>query len=201
MRESFCKVGLDAWGIITKCCCSLNPASPTRSHKDPLTKKQSDQYNMISSYQVIIFGISLASASVLRPLQLAVLPSSITLTKNISLPSTVDNIRPNLSSITYVCGGNYYGRGPLADSCDEAVRTMAIVPGSAAQEFTWGERETGIFDVPLPQRWYSCWSLRATRVKISVQLTGLSTKRTAYVTSRWSFGIDIIPLSRASQRW
>lgn len=110
---------------------------------------------MISSYRVIIFGISLASASVLRRSQSTVSPPSLTLTNNPIPPSVVENTSLPLSSITYVCGDNYYGSGAFANSCDEAVRTMAVVPGPAAHQFTWGERDMGHYDIPLPQRWYS----------------------------------------------
>ena len=40
----------------------------------------------------------------------------------------------------------------LGRSCFEAVRQMAIVPGSATRQFTWGPRAQGFYDVPLPQR-------------------------------------------------
>ena len=60
------------------------------------------------------------------------------------------------SPVTYTCEGGYYGTGAHADSCDEALRSMAIVPGSATKTFTWGSRDTGRYDVPLPQRWVSC---------------------------------------------
>ena len=46
-----------------------------------------------------------------------------------------------------VFGVSAYGR-----SCFEAVRRMAIVPGSATRQFTWGPRSQGFYDVPLPQR-------------------------------------------------
>ena len=45
-----------------------------------------------------------------------------------------------------------FGRSTYGRSCFEAVRQMAIVPGSASRQFTWGPRSQGFYDVPLPQR-------------------------------------------------
>ena len=45
-----------------------------------------------------------------------------------------------------------FGSSAYGGSCFEAVRHMAIVPGSATRQFTWGPRSQGFYDVPLPQR-------------------------------------------------
>lgn len=109
---------------------------------------------MIAWHLVFLFAISFASASIVRRAPL----SPITWAGNLSVSSTAENVSLQLSrsATTYVCGGDYYGRGEFAASCDEALRTMAIVPGPARQQFTWGERSMGQYDVPLPQRWMSC---------------------------------------------
>ena len=113
---------------------------------------------MRSSHLVFFVGISLTSASILRRVPLGTIPSPITLVSNPILSSVAENASLGLStpSITYVCGNGYYGSGAHADSCDEALRTMALVPGPPTQQFTWGERATGQYDLPLPQRWVSC---------------------------------------------
>ena len=67
-----------------------------------------------------------------------------------------------------------YGR-----SCFEAVRQMAIVPGSASRQFTWGPRSQGFYDVPLPQRVISC--MRSPIFAPTFQLTKkLCSRRTLF---------------------
>ena len=67
-----------------------------------------------------------------------------------------------------------YGR-----SCFEAVRQMAIVPGSASRQFTWGPRSQGFYDVPLPQRVIS--RMRPPIFAPTFQLTKkLSSRRTLF---------------------
>ena len=113
---------------------------------------------MISSYHAFVLGIGLTTASLLPRVPLEKPPSPITLMSNPVWSSNAENASLQLSDpgVTYVCGGAYYGAGSHADSCDEALRTMALVPGSAMQQFTWGERFMDKYDVPLPQRWVSC---------------------------------------------
>ena len=53
------------------------------------------------------------------------------------------------SRATYIYEGGYHGSGPDADSRDEALRTMAMVPGAGTTQFAWSERTAGRFDVPL----------------------------------------------------
>lgn len=98
------------------------------------------------------------SASVLSRTRLDTLPSPITLTSDPTLSSNAGNTSLELTepNIVYVCGDGDYGEGAHADSCDEALRSMAIVPGPSTQQFTWGPRYLGQYDVPLPQRWTSC---------------------------------------------
>ena len=67
-----------------------------------------------------------------------------------------------------------YGR-----SCFEAVRRLAIVPGSATRQFTWGPRSQGFYDVPLPQRVIS--RMRSPIFAPTFQLTKkLSSRRTLF---------------------
>ena len=67
-----------------------------------------------------------------------------------------------------------YGR-----SCFEAVRQMAIVPGSASRQFKWGPRSQGFYDVPLPQRVIS--RMRSPIFAPTFQLTKkLSSRRTLF---------------------
>ena len=54
--------------------------------------------------------------------------------------------------IPYVCEGVYYGRGLCVNSCDGALRSMAILSGRPTQQFTWGERAIGHYDSLLSQR-------------------------------------------------
>lgn len=58
--------------------------------------------------------------------------------------------------VPYVCEGVYYGRGLCVDSCDGALRSMAILSGRPTQHFTWGERAIGHYDSLRSQRWESC---------------------------------------------
>ena len=110
------------------------------------------------SYHIIFFAVSSTSASILSR------PGSDTSLLQIVSPSdrVPSSNAANVSLqrterlILYECGDGYYGTGAHADSCDEALRTMAIVPGSPTQQFTWGDRRLGQYDIPLPQRWVSC---------------------------------------------
>ena len=112
---------------------------------------------MISSH-VFLLAISGTSASILNHARLDTRLSPITLANDRPLSSNAGNTSLKLidPNILYVCGDRYYGEGAHADSCDEALRSMAVVPGPATQEFTWGFRDLGQYDVPLPQRWTSC---------------------------------------------
>lgn len=112
---------------------------------------------MLSSLTFILC-ISLISASILSRVPLKISTPLLTSASNpiSSQNSTNASLQLITPTITYNCEGGYYGHGQHADSCDEALRSMAIVPGSAAQQFTWGRRTLGHYDVPLPQRWVSC---------------------------------------------
>ena len=111
------------------------------------------------SHHIALLCISLTSASVLNRGQSETSPSSVTLVNNnhLILPSFGQNASLQHSSITHECRDGYYGIGAHAESCEEALRTMAIVPVPARRrQLTWGQRNTGNYDIPLPQRWVSC---------------------------------------------
>lgn len=142
------------------------------------------------SYQVFALGIPLISASILGRVRVpsSESPSSLTLASNPiwSSDSTNASVRLSTPVPTYVCKGGYYGTGQHADSCDEALRSMAIVPGRPTQPFTWGQRDTGQYSIPLPQRWVSCQCSPGKCDDTSASLTESIAKRTGSVISRWN---------------
>ena len=109
-------------------------------------------------YHILLFAISRTSASILsRAGSGTLLPPIISASDRVPSSNT-ENRSLQLTDplIFFVCGDAYYGTGAYANSCDEALRTMAIVSGPPTQQFTWGLRSEGQYDVPLPQRWVSC---------------------------------------------
>ncbi|KAM0799149.1 hypothetical protein BDR22DRAFT_856881 [Usnea florida] len=76
--------------------------------------------------------------------------SHLTNTTNVTNSSTMLGNR----LINWRCE-TVFGISPHGRSCFEAVRRLAIVPGSATRQFTWGPRSQGFYDVPLPQRMIS----------------------------------------------
>ena len=112
----------------------------------------------MGSYHIILVGVFLIFKSVDSGIPLQRSPPFIALAGDPTWSSNSTNASVQLYApyITYLCEGGYYGHGAYADSCDEALRSMAIALGPPMQQLTWGDRTTGHYDIPLPQRWFSC---------------------------------------------
>ena len=106
-----------------------------------------------------LLSISTVSALALFPPVPATSESSLALWNFSSLVGVSSHLTNTTNSstllgdrvINWCCEADLRSR-PYGRSCFEAVRQMAIVPGSAARQFSWGPRSQGFYDVPLPQR-------------------------------------------------
>lgn len=90
---------------------------------------------------------------------------------NLSLPSydtAITYRNSTLSLPTVLCDGETYKSNLLSASCLDAFHTIP----SNVEELSFGDREDGDFDVPLPYRWVSCECLDSFSVSLPCSSRG-----------------------------
>ena len=68
-------------------------------------------------------------------------------------PTNSSHLQSN--DMSFTCD-SHYGRGNFAESCLNAIYRASFGPGPASRQVSWGQRDEGNFDVPLPQKVASC---------------------------------------------
>lgn len=126
------------------------------------------------SFWLAFLGISFVSAIALSLVDSPTLAASQALWNSSDLFEALPSLTNSTKSSTpftnrvidWECSWTF-GRGNYGTSCFDAARQIAFVPGSATRQFTWGMRDLGTYDVPLPQIVYSCKAPNLLRLLLS----------------------------------
>ena len=84
--------------------------------------------------------------------------------------NSANSSSPVSNGISTACN-SLFGHGDYAESCMNAIYHASFGPGPFTRQLSWGQRDEGNFDVPLPQKMASCEHLAHSRYR-SRKLTG-----------------------------